>query len=515
MSGQYRAAIVSRRAWLTTVTSRMCLDVLRSARVRREQYVGAWIPEPIHEPTEWPRAGGGAADPADQIALDESVTMAFLVVLETMSPAERVAFILHDVYRYSFAEVAGILGRTPAACRQLASSARARVRRSRAPESPSAEQAEVVRRFTAAFEAADIERSSDSSTRRRPSPPTAEGAWPPGPNRFVAPRPSPPTSPIWWPALPRRVRFRRRVVNGRPGLVGEQDGVVVTVFSFDIAHGRIRHIWASGTRTSSAPGSIAGRDLGNDRDVIPGDVPGSRLMTREHITSRLISWASILEENTRAQAVATSTMPFIYPHLALMPDAHLGLGATVGSVIPTLGAIIPAAVGVDIGCGMIAVRTQWTSEQVRSRGSLADLRVAIEKAVPLSAGGANQRLTTSAAAARVERSRRRPRRPASTRPPTPRKWRLQLGSLGSGNHFIEVTVDETDTVWLFLHSGSRGVGNRIAQRHIKVARDLCERWWIRCPTRTSPTSSRTPTSSGRTSASCGGPRTTRCSTARR
>ena len=91
-------------------------------------------------------------------------------------------------------------------------------------------------------------------------------------------------------------------------------------------------------------------------------------MTREHLSPRLISWASILEENTRAQAVATSTLPFIYPHLALMPDAHLGKGATVGSVIPTLGAIIPAAVGVDIGCGMIAVRTQWTSEQVRGRG---------------------------------------------------------------------------------------------------------------------------------------------------
>ena len=124
-------------------------------------------------------------------------------------------------------------------------------------------------------------------------------------------------------------------------------------------------------------------------------------MTREHLSPRLISWASILEENTRAQAVATSTLPFIYPHLALMPDAHLGKGATVGSVIPTLGAIIPAAVGVDIGCGMIAVRTQWTSEQVRARGSLATLRQAIEKAVPLSAGGVNQRLTTTAAA-RVE-----------------------------------------------------------------------------------------------------------------
>ena len=203
-------------------------------------------------------------------------------------------------------------------------------------------------------------------------------------------------------------------------------------------------------------------------------------MTREHLSPRLISWASILEENTRAQAVATSTMPFLYPHLALMPDAHLGLGATVGSVIPTLGAIIPAAVGVDIGCGMIAVRTQWTSEQVRSRGSLTTLRVAIEKAVPLSAGGVNQRLTPTAAA-RVETLEDAASRAEFDPTTDAAKWRLQLGSLGSGNHFIEVTVDETDTVWLFLHSGSRGVGNRIAQRHIKVAAELCRRWWISLP----------------------------------
>src|SRR4051794_26591271 len=148
-------------------------------------------------------------------------------------------------------------------------------------------------------------------------------------------------------------------------------------------------------------------------------------MTREHITSRLISWASILEENTRAQAVATSTMPFIYPHLALMPDAHLGLGATVGSVIPTLGAIIPAAVGVDIGCGMIAVRTQWTSEQVRTRGSLSSLRVAIEKAVPLSAGGVNQRLTSSARA-RVEVLEAKASDAGFDPTKDASKWRLQL-----------------------------------------------------------------------------------------
>ncbi|MEO5745884.1 MAG: RtcB family protein, partial [Terracoccus sp.] len=108
----------------------------------------------------------------------------------------------------------------------------------------------------------------------------------------------------------------------------------------------------------------------------------------EKINGRLLNWASILEPATREQAVTTATMPFIHPHVALMPDAHLGLGATVGSVIPTLGAIMPAAVGVDIGCGMIAVRTQLTRDQLPA--DAVPVREAIEAAVPLSAGVYNQ-----------------------------------------------------------------------------------------------------------------------------
>jgi RNA polymerase sigma-70 factor (ECF subfamily) len=125
MSRQQQQAIESPGAWLTTVASRICLDLLGSARARRERYVGEWIPEPLPEPAEWAsgQPGGATADPADRVTLDESVTMAFLVVLESMTPAERVALVLHDVFRYSFAEVAGIVGRTPGACRQLASSA--------------------------------------------------------------------------------------------------------------------------------------------------------------------------------------------------------------------------------------------------------------------------------------------------------------------------------------------------------------------------------------------------------
>src|SRR5216683_1188633 len=158
MSRQQQDAIGSPGGWLTTVASRICLDLLGSARARRERYVGEWIPEPLPEPAEWTtgRPGGSTVDPADQVTLDESVGMAFLVVLESMTPAQRVAFILHDVFRYSFAEVAEIVGRTPAACRQLASSARRRVHASPAPATPTAQRADVVRNFKRAWEVKDI-----------------------------------------------------------------------------------------------------------------------------------------------------------------------------------------------------------------------------------------------------------------------------------------------------------------------------------------------------------------------
>ncbi len=183
---------------------------------------------------------------------------------------------------------------------------------------------------------------------------------------------------------------------------------------------------------------------------------------------RLVSWASMVEPATLEQAQRTAAMPFVFPHLALMPDAHLGKGATVGSVIPTLEAIIPAAVGVDIGCGMIAVRTQFSTEDLGGRDRRG-LRLAIEAAVPVSAGGYNRELTDTARK-RVEELEADAEVDYAS---YARNWRLQLGSLGSGNHFIEVTVDEASRVWLFLHSGSRGIGNRIAQHHIEVAQRVC------------------------------------------
>jgi tRNA-splicing ligase RtcB len=196
----------------------------------------------------------------------------------------------------------------------------------------------------------------------------------------------------------------------------------------------------------------------------------------ETLSKRLLSWASILEDSTLEQARTASRMPFIHPHLALMPDAHLGRGATVGSVIPTLGAIMPAAVGVDIGCGMIAVRTQLTRGDLAAR-DLAELREQIERSIPLSAGRDNRsvRPTAEPRVAELEQLAERagfdPERYA-------KHWRLQVGSLGSGNHFIEVSVDETDAVWMFLHSGSRGVGNKIAQHHIGVAQRFAKQSWI-------------------------------------
>ncbi|MCL2515788.1 MAG: RtcB family protein, partial [Microbacteriaceae bacterium] len=154
------------------------------------------------------------------------------------------------------------------------------------------------------------------------------------------------------------------------------------------------------------------------------------------ITDRLFSWASILEQNTEDQARTTAGMPFIHPHLALMPDAHLGLGATVGSVIPTLGAVMPAAVGVDIGCGMIAVETGFMASDLAGR-DLAELRQQIERAVPLSAGAYNRKIVATAEPRVAELEGL-----AETAGFDPASyagnWRHQLGSLGSGNHFIEV-----------------------------------------------------------------------------
>jgi tRNA-splicing ligase RtcB (3'-phosphate/5'-hydroxy nucleic acid ligase) len=201
----------------------------------------------------------------------------------------------------------------------------------------------------------------------------------------------------------------------------------------------------------------------------------------QHVTDTYRNFASIIDDQTLEQNIKTSRMPFIHPYLVSMPDAHLGKGAAVGSVIPTLGAIIPAAVGVDIGCGMIAVRTQFAASDLAGLQRRA-LRESIERAIPLSAGNNNRKISATAAP-RIDQLRQEADKAGFDPGNYLRDWRLQLGTLGSGNHFIEVSLDEHDGVWLFLHSGSRGVGNKIAQRHIIAAQDDCHRQGIDLPDR--------------------------------
>ncbi|MEV2191061.1 RNA polymerase sigma factor SigJ [Streptomyces phaeochromogenes] len=246
MSAGERQAIESPGAWLMTVASRICLNLLDSARVRREAYVGDWIPEPLPEPTEWitGRSGAGGSDPADRVTLDESVTMAFLVVLDSMTPAERVAFVLHDVFRYPFGEVAEIVGRTPAACRQLASSARRRIRTAQTPAGPSAGQARVVRQFRTAWQAKDID--ALISLLDPDATATADGGG--LAVTHLLPIVGGEQIARAYAEIARvsghRTTFLECMVNGLPGLVAQQDGDIATVFAFEIADDRIRHIWA-------------------------------------------------------------------------------------------------------------------------------------------------------------------------------------------------------------------------------------------------------------------------------
>jgi RNA polymerase sigma-70 factor, ECF subfamily len=210
MTRQQQEAIENPGAWLTTVASRICLAVLGSARARRERYVGAWLPEPLPGPAEWisGRPGSTTADPADRVTLDESVSMAFLVVLDSMTPAERVAFILHDVFGYPFAEVAGI-----------------------------------VRDFKKAWEARDIDALvglldpgataiADTGGLARAQPGPIEGADQVARACAEVARIAP------------DLTILERTVNGQPGLVAQQDGLTVAVVAFEVVGDQIKRIWA-------------------------------------------------------------------------------------------------------------------------------------------------------------------------------------------------------------------------------------------------------------------------------
>ena len=198
------------------------------------------------------------------------------------------------------------------------------------------------------------------------------------------------------------------------------------------------------------------------------------------MSAKVVNFASHIDPATIEQANQTAALSFVYPHVALMPDAHVGKGAAVGTVIPTLGAVIPAAVGVDIGCGMIAARTRFTASDIAGK-DLARLRSSIESAIPLSAGNYNRSLAlfefTQGRLDQLEQLATDSGVDLSHSP----KWKVQLGTLGGGNHFIELCVDAEDAVWMFLHSGSRGVGHKIATHYINVAKALCAKRGVSLP----------------------------------
>lgn len=185
----------------------------------------------------------------------------------------------------------------------------------------------------------------------------------------------------------------------------------------------------------------------------------------EQLNPQLLSWAVDLEPLAREQAERTSRLPFLAGPVALMPDAHWGMGATVGSVIPTKGAIVPAAIGVDIGCGMIAAHVGLTSHGLPD--DLDRLHAEITRSVPAGVGHSHTTAKEDVFA-------------TIGRPATDLSDSLtataqnQLGTLGSGNHFVEICLDQDDEVWVVLHSGSRGIGNKLALRHIDEAKQLAK-----------------------------------------
>lgn len=187
-----------------------------------------------------------------------------------------------------------------------------------------------------------------------------------------------------------------------------------------------------------------------------------------------------MEEGVFKQADQLSTMPFIYKHIAFMPDAHVGKGSTVGSVIATKGAIIPAAVGVDIGCGMTAINTGLPYEVFKHLNH-EHIYNAVTRAVPVGTGGAHKLIQFGHYVDCLLPGAERIFENAPNL--TSNKWMNQIGTLGSGNHFIEFCRDENDEVWIMIHSGSRGIGNNIGSYYMKEAQKLMSKYMIQLPDR--------------------------------
>lgn len=204
-------------------------------------------------------------------------------------------------------------------------------------------------------------------------------------------------------------------------------------------------------------------------------------MSGYQLREKIMSWIPEDElgfELTR-QLELLASMPFIFKHIAVMPDCHIGIGASVGTCIPTLGAIIPAAVGVDIGCGMIAVKLPIKSADITAE-QRHDIRLGIERRIPVGRNS-NRTFPTTTVEETYEGLRQGAQDRISFYDKLKFNWGFQLGSLGGGNHFIEIIHDENDDVWAFLHSGSRGIGNKIAIQHMRAAKDLMKKFHIELP----------------------------------
>jgi RNA polymerase sigma-70 factor (ECF subfamily) len=244
LSEHERRQVTSPRAWLITTASRIGLDMLTTARARREQYVGEWLPEPVPTPELWTsRSGGASFDPADRVSVDESVSMALLVVLESMTPAERVAFVLHDLFRYPFPEIAEIVGRTPEACRQLASSARRRVHGARSGSVTPAVHAAVVRSFKTAWETGDLAALigllDPDATAITDGGGLVSAALEPLIGADAVAR-------FFLGVYERQpdLTVREELVNGELGLVATGGGHTLAVIAFGHTAGKIEHVWA-------------------------------------------------------------------------------------------------------------------------------------------------------------------------------------------------------------------------------------------------------------------------------
>ncbi|OQW86054.1 MAG: RNA-splicing ligase RtcB [Rhodoferax ferrireducens] len=212
-------------------------------------------------------------------------------------------------------------------------------------------------------------------------------------------------------------------------------------------------------------------------------MPIKKVITDHRVPVKI--WTDDVDERSIEQLTNIASLPFIHHHVAAMPDVHLGIGATIGSVIATHKAIIPAAVGVDLGCGMVAARLSLTANEIDEK-ALQKVFDQISRDVPVGRAQHRDEQVLVDAAKPFEPGLKSltDRHPELLKAFGKfSKWTNQMGTLGGGNHFIEVCLDETNQVWVMLHSGSRGIGNAIASYFIALARKDMERWMIQLPDR--------------------------------